>query len=125
MKEPFILVVDDDSDVLEMADCFFKEAGVEVHCVESGSRALEKIREKNYAVMLTDYNMPVMNGLELAEKVKVIAPQTRIIMATGHPSPELSFLAAKAGIATVLAKPLHMAGLLDLVNEMIPPTSSG
>ena len=117
VKEPYIIVVDDDSDVLEMAGCFFREAGVEVHCVESGSRALEKIREKGYAVMLTDFNMPGMNGLELAEKVREISPQIQIIMATGHPSPELSFLAAKAGIAKVLAKPLHLAGFLDLVKR--------
>ena len=124
MKEPSILIVDDDSDVLEMADYFFKEAGVEVHCVESGSRALEEIRDKSFAVMLTDFNMPGMNGLELAEKVREIAPQIRIIMATGHPSQELSDLAVKAGIVRVLAKPLHLEGLLDLVTELVPPTSS-
>lgn len=124
MKEPSILIVDDDSDVLEMADYFFKEAGVEVHCVESGSRALEEIHEKSFAVMLTDFNMPGMNGLELAEKVREIAPQIRIIMATGHPSRELSDLAVKAGIVRVLAKPLHLEGLLDLVTELVPPTSS-
>jgi DNA-binding NtrC family response regulator len=124
VRELSILVVDDDSDVLELAVCFFKEAGVEVNCAESGRRALEKIREKRYSVMLTDFNMPGMNGLQLAEKVREIAPQIRIIMATGHPSPELSNLAAKAGIATVLAKPLHLEGLIDLVNELITPASS-
>jgi two-component system C4-dicarboxylate transport response regulator DctD len=124
MKEPSILIVDDDSDVLELADYFFKEKGMEVHCVESGSRALEEIHEKSFAVMLTDFNMPGMNGLELAEKVREIAPQIRIIMATGHPSQELFDLAVKAGIVTVLAKPLHLEGLLDLVTELAPPTSS-
>jgi DNA-binding NtrC family response regulator len=114
---PFIIVVDDDSDVLEMVGCFLREAGVDVHCVESGIQALENIREKNYAVMLTDFNMPGMNGLELAEKVKEIDPQIQIIMATGNPSPELSELAARAGIVTVLAKPLHMASFLDLVKR--------
>jgi DNA-binding NtrC family response regulator len=117
VQEPSILVVDDDSNILEMADCFFKEAGFDVHCVESGSQALEKIREKSYSVMLTDFNMPGMNGLELAGKVKEIAPHIQVIMVTGNPSPELSDLAAKAGIVTVLAKPLHLAGLLDLFKK--------
>lgn len=124
MKEPYILIVDDDSDVLEMAEYFFREAGMEVHCVESGGRALEKIRENSYAVMVTDFNMPGMNGLELAGKVRELAPLTRIIMATGHPSRELSDLAVKTGIVTMLAKPLHMDKLIDLVNEMVSPTSS-
>ena len=124
MKEPSILVVDDDSDVLEMADCFFKEAGVDVHCAENGAAALEKIQVKHFAVMLTDFNMPGMNGLELAEKVRAIAPATRIILTTGQPSQELSVLAMKAGITTVLAKPLQMEELLYTVKEAIPPTSS-
>ena len=124
MKEPSILVVDDDRDVLEMADCFFKEAGVDVHCAENGAAALEKIQGKHFAVMLTDFNMPGMNGLELAEKVRVIAPEVQIIMATGHPSRELTDLAVKAGITTVLAKPLQMEELLYTVKEAIPPTSS-
>jgi DNA-binding NtrC family response regulator len=117
VKEPSILIVDDDSDVLEMADYFFREAGVEVHCVESGSQALEIIRENSYTVMLTDFNMPGMNGLELAEKVREIAPQIRIIMVTGHPSRELSDLAVKAGISIVLAKPLNLADILGLVKK--------
>lgn len=124
MKEPSILVVDDDSDVLEMADCFFKEAGVDVHCAENGAAALEKIQVKHFAVMLTDFNMPGMNGLELAEKVRAIAPATRIILTTGQPSQELSVLAMKVGITTVLAKPLQMEELLYTVKEVIPPISS-
>jgi len=124
VKEPSILVVDDDSDVLEMADCFFREAGVDVHCAENGAEALEKIQKKHFAVMLTDFNMPGMNGLELTEKVRSIAPQVQIIMATGHPSPELSDLAMQAGITTVLAKPVQLDALLCLVKEAIPPASS-
>jgi DNA-binding NtrC family response regulator len=124
VKEPSILVVDDDCDVLEMADCFFREAGVDVHCAENGAEALEKIQGIHFAVMLTDFNMPGMNGLELAEKVRVIAPATRIILVTGKPSQELTLLAMKAGITTVLAKPLRLEAILYLVKEAIPPTSS-
>jgi DNA-binding NtrC family response regulator len=124
VKEPSILVVDDDSDVLEMAGCFFREAGVDAHCVGNGAEALERIQGKHFAVMLTDFNMPGMNGLELAEKVRAIAPNIQIIMATGHPSQELSVLAMKAGITTVLAKPVQLDALLYLIKEAVPPTSS-
>jgi two-component system, cell cycle response regulator CpdR len=124
MNDAQILLVDDDQDVLEMADCFFKKAGLEIHCAEDGEMALEKIRRRNFAVIITDFNMPGMNGLELAEKVRGITPSAKIIMATGQPSQELSDLAIQAGIKTVLPKPLHMAQLLTLVNEMIEFTFS-
>ncbi|HEX9022439.1 MAG TPA: response regulator [Geobacteraceae bacterium] len=110
-----ILVVDDDSEVLCLASCFLRQAGVEIHCAENGAQALEKIRTNNFSVMITDYNMPGMNGLDLAVKAREIAPRMRVIMATGSPSPELFDQAAGAGIAKVIAKPLRLEGLLELI----------
>jgi DNA-binding NtrC family response regulator len=125
MREASILVVDDDQDVLEMADCFFRKAGMEVHCAESGEEALAIFREKSFAVVITDFNMPGMNGVELAKKVQELNTPTAIILATGQPSKELSDLAMQAGIKTVLPKPLHMEKLLTLVNEMVEFIFSG
>ena len=124
MKDTCILVVDDDQDVLEMADCFFRKAGIDVQCAESGEKALEKILITSFSAIITDFNMPGMNGVELAEKVRIIAPSIPIFMTTGRPSKELSDLAAQAGIRTILPKPLHLETLLNLVNEVMPSTSS-
>lgn len=124
MKNSRILMVDDDQNVLEMAECLFKKAGLEVHCAESGEDALGKIHGQNFSVVITDFNMPGMNGLELAVKIKEITPPTPVILITGKPSQELSDLAMQAGIRSVLPKPLHLEQLLDLVDEMIQLTSS-
>ncbi len=110
-----ILVVDDDSEVLYVARSFLSEVGVEVQCAENATQALEKIRANSFSVMITDYNMPGMNGLDLAVKARELAPQMRIIMATGSPTPELHDQATGAGIAKVIAKPLRLEGLLDLI----------
>ena len=113
--ESSILVVDDDRDVLDLADYFFRDAGLEVHCAENGWQALEKIRGNRFSVMITDFNMPGMDGLELARKASEIAPDLRIVMVTGHPNRELSEQASDAGIVAVIAKPLQLEGLLDLI----------
>jgi CheY-like chemotaxis protein len=119
-----ILVVDDDQDVLEMADCFFKRAGVDVRCAESGEKALEMILETGFSAIITDFNMPGMNGVELAEKVRQTAPSIPIFLITGRPSQELYELATQAGIRSILPKPLHLEALLNLVYEVMPATSS-
>jgi len=124
VKDTCILVVDDDQDVLEMADCFFRKAGIDVQCAESGEMALEKILNTGFSAIITDFNMPGMNGVELAEKVRLIAPSIPIFLITGRPSKELSDLAIQAGIRTILPKPLHLEALLNLVNEVMPPISS-
>jgi CheY-like chemotaxis protein len=116
--------VDDDLDVLEMAHCFFRNVGLEVHCAASGDEAIGKVLDSGFAVIITDFQMPGMNGLELAGKIREITPHTPIIMITGKPCQELIDLAKEAGIKTVLNKPLHPEVMLNLVNETILTTSS-
>jgi DNA-binding NtrC family response regulator len=123
VKNTRILVVDDDQDVLEMADFFFSKAGLDVHCAESGEMAFAKILNTSFSAIITDYNMPGMNGVELAEKVREIAPSIPVFLTTGRPSQEIYDLAAQAGIRTIFPKPLHLEKLLDLVNEVMPATS--
>jgi len=124
MKDTRILVVDDDPDILEMTNCFFSRVGFEVHCAGSGEEALCKIPDSGFTLIITDFHMPGMNGLELAAKIKEITPATPVILITGKPSQELIDLAKQAGIKTVLHKPLHPETILNLVNETILSTSS-
>ena len=124
MKGSRILVVDDDPDVLEMANCFFGNVGLDVHCAASGDEALGKVLDSGFALIITDFQMPGMNGLELAAKIREITPPTPIIMITGKPSQELTDLAEEAGIKMVLHKPLHPEKILNLLNETIQSTSS-
>ena len=124
MKSARILVVDDDQDILEMTDCYFSKAGMEVHCAGSGEEALGKIQDIIFSIVITDYNMPGMNGLELARKIREISPPTPIIMTTGQPSKVPSELATQMGVSLVLAKPVHPDKLLSLIDEVIEFTSS-
>ena len=65
-----VLIVDDDQRILELATFFLTREGVEVHCAADGEEALSKIRERTFAMMITDLNMPGMDGLELARKAR-------------------------------------------------------
>ena len=91
MNTKRVLIVEDDASVLHML-----KVGVEMCCPDfeaegasNGSVALDRLRHtdptQEFDLILTDYNMPFMNGLELAREVRDKWPAVRIVLMTGSP----------------------------------------
>jgi DNA-binding NtrC family response regulator len=114
-----ILVVDDDRIVLMLLKRILEREGFVAHCVANAEEALEHIRERTFALMITDFNMPGMDGLELARKGLEIAPLMAVIMDTGGISPKITRLAEEIGISKVLAKPILVNELLETVRDVM------
>ena len=114
-----ILVVDDDKDILALVKRILEHEGNVVHCVESGEEALEQMTERSFSLMITDLNMPGLNGLELSRKGLEIAPQMPIIMNTGGISPKIIRQANEIGIAKILAKPFLPNELLQTIRDVM------
>jgi DNA-binding NtrC family response regulator len=114
-----ILIVDDDRDTLELVKGILEREGFVAHCVESGEEALEKITERTFSLMITDLNMPGLNGLQLARKCLEIAPQMPIIMDTGAISPKIIRQANELGISRIFAKPFLLKEFLKTIREEI------
>ena len=114
-----ILVVDDDRQILELVKCILEREGIVAHCVASGEEALEKIKERTFSLMITDFNMPGLDGLELSRLGLGIAPQMPIIMDTGSISPKITRLAKEIGISKVLTKPFLPRVLLDTIRDVM------
>ena len=117
MKAVGVLIVDDEPYILDLAASFFKCEGVETYCAANGGEALRKLRERTFIMMVTDFNMPGMDGLELASKAREIAPHMPVIMNTGNITPEIRRLAKEAGIAEVFSKPFHLEEILAMVKK--------
>jgi CheY-like chemotaxis protein len=99
-----ILVVDDEPDVADLfRQCFRREArnGTYVmHFANSGKEALDKLAtgiEPQLIVILSDINMPVMNGLELLREIKTRRPDLPVMMVTAYGDDERRRLAGKYG----------------------------
>jgi CheY-like chemotaxis protein len=114
-----ILVVDDDRLILEVVKLILEREGIVTHCVESGEEALEKLNERTFSLMITDLNMPGMDGLELARIGMEIAPQMPIIMDTGSISPKITRLAKEIGISKILSKPFLPIVLLETIRDVM------
>ena len=79
---------------------------------ENGQIAIEKVTQLQPAVVILDWQMPVMNGLEAAKEISRSAPAATLIMITMHESATLSEEAHAAGITEVLSKTSHVAECL-------------
>ena len=108
-----ILVVDDDYTLRELLAEYLAEAGFEVRTAQDGRAGLRAVEEYRFDLILTDYRMPVMTGLELATFVRRSDVVTPIILITGDSFTLDHEVVAQAGITQILSKPLKINELLD------------
>jgi CheY-like chemotaxis protein len=79
-----VLVVDDDPLLLDLLCTMLEDLGCEAVCVDSAAKALEKIEEdQRIALLITDVQMPAMDGFELAEQARVRRPDLPVVLMSG------------------------------------------
>jgi CheY-like chemotaxis protein len=115
MEKRRILIVDDDEYYLQLVASIIEHEGIHVFYATSGEEAVGILKESCFSTMITDLNMPGMDGYELAIIAKEISPDIEIVMITGDISPHLSRLAAQAGISRVVAKPCEIVEIQEIV----------
>jgi ATP-dependent Lon protease len=110
-----ILVVDDEEIARANLEYVLRKEGYEVSTAVNGLDALDKIGKKEFELILTDLKMEKMDGIQLLESVKQIAPSTEIVMITGYATVSSAVDALKKGAAHYLPKPLDLEELRSTV----------
>lgn len=113
------LVIDDDVATLEFMKFRLNDEGFDVTTAERGQKALDFVRETEYDIILTDLNLPDLNGVELVKQSKQISPDTEIIMITGFGSMEKAIEATKAGAFHYVEKPVNFDELSLLIGKAV------
>lgn len=107
-----ILVVDDEATTVVILRKVLEDAGHVVSAVSNGEMAIERINEFKYDVMITDFNMPGMNGIELTEKALVIEPDLIVILITAFATIRSAVDAIRIGAFDYLTKPINKEEML-------------
>ena len=114
-----ILIVDDTDVDLLLMERLLNEPGFTIVTAGNGVQALEKIEEWTIDLILTDLQMPKMDGLELVREVRKSHPNIPIILTTGQGSEEIAAEALKAGATSYIPKTKLSAMLSSTVKEVL------
>jgi DNA-binding NtrC family response regulator len=112
-----ILVAEDEANLRLVLQKELERAGHEVRVAPDGDAALKLLEESNVDVLLTDINMPRIDGMELLRRVHQRPNPPEVIMLTGHATIETAIEAMKLGAYDYLSKPYHITELDALVKQ--------
>lgn len=113
-----ILVVDDSATVRQQVSMVLKDAGYEVVEAQDGIDGKEKAAANDVAMVISDVNMPRMNGIEMLEEVSKVKPQLPVVMLTTEGHPELLAKAKSFGAKGWIVKPFKPEVLMGAVKKL-------
>ncbi|MBN2009702.1 sigma-54-dependent Fis family transcriptional regulator [candidate division KSB1 bacterium] len=114
-----ILIVEDDRNTLSGLVQILQDEGYEVTGIDTGTDALRLLSRETFDVMLTDFRMPDLNGLELYEKIAPYHPGMKTIILTAFSTVKDAVEAMKKGIYHYLTKPINLDELFILIKKAI------
>ena len=118
-NEPVVHVIDDD-EAARLSLAFLLEcAGHSVRSYESATAFLAAVPTMEHGCIVTDVRMPEMNGLELVDRLKMLAVADPVIVITGHADVPLAIQAMKAGVMDFLEKPFDDEAILGAVRAAL------
>jgi DNA-binding NtrC family response regulator len=118
MKKLSILVVEDGKSQREMLCEFLSDQGFDVSDADRGDKALERVKNDYFDLLLLDFKMPGMDGMQVLEEVKHINPEIDVIMMTAYGTVETAVKAIKTGAADYITKPIELEELLILIEKI-------
>jgi diguanylate cyclase (GGDEF)-like protein len=114
-----VLIVDDDPVVLEVMKSIIASYGFAFATAVDGQQAVERLRSDTFTIVITDINMPVMNGMELLRHVNATYPKIGVIVVTGL-SEEYTYIdVINAGAIDYMTKPFDSTELLARLRRVI------
>ncbi|HXZ87364.1 MAG TPA: sigma-54 dependent transcriptional regulator [Candidatus Binataceae bacterium] len=114
-----LLIVDDERNIRSGLATFFESLGYEARTAGSAHEARALVAESPFDLVLTDYRMAEMNGLELLAEIKRRHPETQVILMTAYATVENAVAAMKAGAYDYVTKPFSLDQIQPIVERAL------
>ena len=112
-----ILVIDDEKSIRNSMKDILSFEGHEVSIAENGLEGLVALKTNKPEVVFCDIKMPKMEGIEVLERIKEIAPETSVVMISGHGTIDTAIEAIKKGAYDFIEKPLDLNRILITIKN--------
>jgi two-component system response regulator HydG len=113
-----VLIVDDDEGMNKSMSLVLKRKGYDVETANNGPDAIEKVRFQPFDIIFMDIKMPVMDGVEAFEKIRMIRPDAVVMMMTAYAVEDLIQKALHEGAYGIIYKPLDIEKTLAAIEEV-------
>jgi len=121
-----VLIVDDESDILEIYESVLLKEKCEVFKAQSGLQALEILKKHTFEIIISDINMPEMNGLDLLLEVRKTNKDIKFFVCSGYNSPSYILKSWEYGATRFYEKPIttkEIASIIHLAKDIIKEES--
>jgi len=114
-----ILIIDDDEEMSSLLRDFLRDDGYEADFANNGGTALRKISQKPFDLVVTDFRMPGLTGLDILPEIKRLQPAAFVMVITAFGSEDLQRRSLEEGADAYVEKPIRFHKLKILIAELL------
>ncbi|GAB3561006.1 sigma-54 dependent transcriptional regulator [Spirosoma luteolum] len=114
-----ILIVDDNHDICLLLERFLSKQGYKTASVQRGEDGLVLLRKEAYELVICDFKLPDIDGLEMLRRIKVLNPATAVIIITGYSDVRIAVQSVKHGAYDYVTKPLYPDEILLTIKSAL------
>lgn len=118
-QKPKILFVDDEQLLHGLFERLLSRSGMSVQCCSNAAQAMEALAQENYDLVVTDFMMPDIDGLELLAHIRQDHPRTKVIMITAHANVQHAVRSMKSGAIDYIPKPFSTTELVERIRTVL------
>ena len=119
MKNYSILIIDDEKSQREILSGFLSKKGYKVYAAESGPQGLKIVKDEAIDIILSDFKMAEMTGIEILEQVSLINPEISFVIITAYGTVENAVKAMQLGAIDYISKPVNLDELEILLDRIV------
>jgi len=117
-----LFIVDDEPRIRKVLKRILENQDYQVTCFSNAAECLASLPDQEVDCLVTDVNMPEMNGVELLKETKKVSPELPVLIITGYGNVDLALRCMQAGAADFIEKPLDKDVFLSLIQSILSKT---